>query len=378
MAALRQLIPIRANDVVRLKAVPTTGAAHLVSSTLQLTVPTSFSSFSTAAKLFQSSTWSTPWSMWSLLLLSSTAGIAAEKTNIGAMLSSPLVTMAITLTMCNIGMLPSSSPVYDIVLKYFVPLAVPLLLLDADLRKCFKSMKQLLKAFMVGALGTFLGTILAYTLVPMRTISKSADVAAALCSRHIGGAVNFIAISEITKIPAEIITAAIAADNVVVAIYFAFLFTVSIPDKRSAAEMVASSPSRNSFSLVPPPEPAKCPFPIFSRLGKENETESTEDPEVPAKDALAKIVTVNTTPNIEVSRESAGGITIERLLGALSLSFVICTVSQAVAMTMSWSAILVSSFIAITAATFLPNVVHPLSKSGGVIGVAFMQVNKVM
>jgi uncharacterized membrane protein len=46
----------------------------------------------------------------------------------------------------------------------FVPLAVPLLLLDADLQKCFKSTGTLLKAFLVGSMGTLIGTIIAYFL----------------------------------------------------------------------------------------------------------------------------------------------------------------------------------------------------------------------
>jgi uncharacterized membrane protein len=48
--------------------------------------------------------------------------------------------------------------------KVFVPLAVPLLLLDADLRKCFRSTGTLLKAFLIGSIGTLLGTLIAYSL----------------------------------------------------------------------------------------------------------------------------------------------------------------------------------------------------------------------
>lgn len=315
---------------------------------------------------------SNPWFIWSLLFVSSTAGIAAEKTSIGAMLSSPLVTMALTLVMCNVGLLPSVSPIYDTVLKYLVPLAVPLLLLDADLKRCFGSMKQLLKAFFVGALGTVFGTIIAYAMVPMHEIPESINVAAALCGRHIGGAVNFIAISEITKIPSEIVTAAIAADNVVVAIYFALLFTISTPDKISMAEMT-SSPRTTALS-IPVPSPPKCPFPIFSQVDK-NAAKSADEVQ-PLVDETQSLRNLSTT-EVRVSRTETvreGGITLERLLGAVSLSFIICTISQYTGKALSWSPILISSFAAVAAATFFPNVVFPLSKSGGIVGVAFMQV----
>ena len=57
------------------------------------------------------------WWIWSLLASTSSLGIVLEDTKIGAMLSSPLVTMGISLILCNLGVLPSSSPVYSIVLK---------------------------------------------------------------------------------------------------------------------------------------------------------------------------------------------------------------------------------------------------------------------
>lgn len=59
----------------------------------------------------------TNWWIWSLLATSSSLGIVLENTKIGAMLSSPLVTMGLSLLLCNVGILPSSSPVYSTVLK---------------------------------------------------------------------------------------------------------------------------------------------------------------------------------------------------------------------------------------------------------------------
>jgi hypothetical protein len=233
-------------------------------------------------------------------------------------------------------------------------------------------MKQLLKAFFVGALGTVFGTILAYAIVPMHSIPKSIDVAAALCGRHIGGAVNFIAISEITKIPSEIVTAAIAADNVVVAIYFALLFTISTPDKISMAEM--TSYPRTATLGIPAPSSPKCPFPIFSQVGIDEA--SSTDVVQPQVDVTQPTNNLSTT-EVSASRTETvrdGGITLDRLLGALSISFIICTISQSIAKALSWSPILISSFAAVAAATFFSNIVSPLSKSGGIIGVAFMQV----
>jgi len=70
-------------------------------------------------------------------------------------------------------------------MKKFVPLAIPLLLLDADLRKCIKVTGRLLRAFLVGAVGTVVGTLVAFLLVPMKNIVGGDKIASALCARHV-------------------------------------------------------------------------------------------------------------------------------------------------------------------------------------------------
>lgn len=52
-------------------------------------------------------------------------------------------------------------------------------------------------------------------------------IAAALCARHIGGAVNYVAVVEATSATPEAVTAALAADNVVTAVYFVVLLLLA-------------------------------------------------------------------------------------------------------------------------------------------------------
>ena len=136
-------------------------------------------------KALPAAVFTSEWQLWSVLSVMSTVGIVSEKTYIGSMLSSPIVTMVATLILANMGLIPASSPVYDIVMKKFVPLAIPLLLLDADLKKCIKVTGRLLKAFLVGAVGTVVGTLVAYLLVPMKNIVGGDKIASALCARHV-------------------------------------------------------------------------------------------------------------------------------------------------------------------------------------------------
>jgi hypothetical protein len=87
------------------------------------------------------------WGLWATLIVCGAAGLRAEKTEVGAKLSSPLVTMFLALFLVNIGVLPSDAPLYAAVNKFLVPLAVPMLLLGADLRRVFRDTGSLLLAF---------------------------------------------------------------------------------------------------------------------------------------------------------------------------------------------------------------------------------------
>lgn len=160
----------------------------------------------------------------------SAAGIALEqRTRIGKALSAPLATMAAALIFSNVGILPFQSSTYAVVNSYAVSLAVPMLLFDSNLQTIRKSTKpSLLLAFAIAAFATVVGTIVAF-----KFVAVGIPVSCALAARHIGGAINFVAVAETLKIPAQTVSAAIAADNVVVALYFAALFALAKPGNDS-------------------------------------------------------------------------------------------------------------------------------------------------
>jgi uncharacterized membrane protein len=165
-----------------------------------------------------------------VVLLLSTFGISLERRSVvGKALSAPLATMALALLIANLGVIPFSSPVYAAMNKYAVSLAVPMLLYDSNLRRVISDTGTVLIAFLVGALATVVGTLVAFPLLPMRAlgVNNGYKVACALAARHIGGAINFVAVAETMRIPGTVVSAAIAADNVVVALYFAFLFALA-------------------------------------------------------------------------------------------------------------------------------------------------------
>lgn len=133
------------------------------------------------------------------------------------------------LVLANTGVIPNHAPAYDVVIAFLLPLAVPLLLLTADLRRVITCTGRVLWCFLVGALGTTIGSVLAYTICPMASLGadNAWKMGAALMARHIGGAVNYVAVAGVLNIPGDLVAAGLAADNLMNAVYFAVLFAVA-------------------------------------------------------------------------------------------------------------------------------------------------------
>ena len=123
-----------------------------------------------------------------------------------------------------------------------LPLAVPLLLFSANLRVVFKSTGRLVPLFCFGSVGTLLGGVVGYAIVPLLSLGDEAwKVCAALTSRHIGGAVNYVAVANVLNVSPKVLGAGLAADNLSNVLYFALLFYLArdaeYKDEKSAAEV---------------------------------------------------------------------------------------------------------------------------------------------
>ncbi|PQQ20611.1 uncharacterized protein Pyn_13622 [Prunus yedoensis var. nudiflora] len=198
------------------------------------------------------------WGTWTALFATGAFGIWSEKnTKIGAALSGALVSTLIGLAASNLGIISSNAPAFSIVLEFLLPMAVPLLLYRADLRRVIKSTGALLLAFLLGSVATTVGTVVAYLLVPMRSLGQDSwKIAAALMGRHIGGAVNYVAIADALGVSPSILAAGLAADNVICAVYFSTLFALAskVPPEPSTSDdgigKDASSEPGNKLPLI--------------------------------------------------------------------------------------------------------------------------------
>jgi uncharacterized membrane protein len=172
---------------------------------------------------------SDPVGVWTGVFACAAFGLWAERRPWGANAGgAPLVSSLAALALANAGVMPTSSATYDAINGFLLPLAVPMLLFTADVRRVLRGSAKLLPCFVVGAAGTTLGTLAAYAAVPMGALGAEGwKMASALMARHIGGAVNFVAVANALEMTPSIMAAGLAADNLMNALYFAGLFALA-------------------------------------------------------------------------------------------------------------------------------------------------------
>lgn len=147
-----------------------------------------------------------------------------------AKVSGVIVALVIAMLLANIGILPVGCDLYDnVVWGIIVPMSIPMLLLQCDLKRIWSETGRLLLIFLVGAAGTIAGAFLAYYMLKgsfqdSRTLAK---VIAMMTGTYIGGSVNLVAIATQYECGAELTAAATVADNLLMAAYFFVLIAVS-------------------------------------------------------------------------------------------------------------------------------------------------------
>lgn len=145
----------------------------------------------------------------------------------GSRISGAVIVLIIAVCLTNFRIIPTSAPIFDdVVWGFAVPMAIPLLLLQSDLKKIMHETGPMLAIFLIGAAGTVAGVILGYELLK-NAISGLAGVAAMMAGSYIGGGVNFTALSATFEVDDTLISAATVADNLNMAIYFMVLLGVA-------------------------------------------------------------------------------------------------------------------------------------------------------
>ena len=136
-----------------------------------------------------------------------------------------IIALVGAMVLSNLKVIPTQSPVWDGVWNYVVPVAVPLLLFKADLKSIWSKSGRTFLIFNISAVGTVLGAFLAFFLVG-KWVPEAAKVAGMMTGSYIGGGINFAAMSAAFTTSGKVVSAAVVADNLNMAIYFFILLAI--------------------------------------------------------------------------------------------------------------------------------------------------------
>lgn len=164
------------------------------------------------------------WMLLAVMCASVAVSIYLEQTYTWASkVSGAVIALIIALILVNVGVLPTHAPLFDdIVWGYAVPMAIPLLLLQANMTKIWRETGRMLFVFLIGSAGTICGALLG-TVIFGSMIDGLPKVAAMMTGSYIGGGVNFVALADAFKTDGTLVSSTIVADNLNMAIYFLVL-----------------------------------------------------------------------------------------------------------------------------------------------------------
>jgi len=168
------------------------------------------------------------WMLIMIMFLSTGVAICLEQRyKWAAKISGAIITLIIAVALVNLGVIPTSAPVFDdVVWGYAVPLAIPLLLLKTNIRRIWKEAGRFLIIFLIGSCGTVAGAILG-TFLLGGYVEGIEGIAATMTGSYIGGGVNFTAVSDAFNVEPSLISATTVADNLNMAVYFAVLLGIA-------------------------------------------------------------------------------------------------------------------------------------------------------
>ena len=168
------------------------------------------------------------WVLMSVMMAAVAASIYLEQRYAWASrLSGAVIALLIALALVNTGIIPAHAVLYDdIVWGYVVPLAIPLLLLQTNIRRIWRETGRLLAIFLIGSVGTVAGAVIGCVLL-RTSIDGLPQVAAMMTGSYIGGGVNFTALADAFKVSGTLVSSTIVADNLNMALYFLILHGIA-------------------------------------------------------------------------------------------------------------------------------------------------------
>lgn len=175
--------------------------------------------------------------VWAVLIAIAGFGFWCERYPAGRKYSGVMLLITLAIVLSNLRIIPTQAPAYDTVWTYLVPVAIPLLLFQADLRRVFREAGKTLVAFFLGAMTVVLGVLLATFLIDLGV--ERDKLAGVFTGTYIGGSLNFAAVAAATEFQDRtLLSAAVAADNIITNLHL--LVIIALPGLAWAARWFPS------------------------------------------------------------------------------------------------------------------------------------------
>lgn len=115
------------------------------------------------------------------------------------------------MVLSSIGLVPSVSPAYDPIWAYVTPIAIPMILFNADIRRIGRESGRMLFMFLFACLGTMSGVVLA-SIIFHNNVPELHKVAAIFTGSQTGGSMNVAVMAEVFDISSTMFNAVYIAD----------------------------------------------------------------------------------------------------------------------------------------------------------------------
>lgn len=163
------------------------------------------------------------WMLWAAIVGGVALCIHLEQAKPwAARISGPVLVLVGAMLLSSCKLMPTSAPAYDVVGGFLVPLAIPLLLFKANLRRIWKDTGTMMAAFHVAVVGTLAGGFLAAVIYHDR-LESTPEIAGIMTASYSGGSVNFVAVKNSYELSDSIANPLIVADNFIMAGMFVML-----------------------------------------------------------------------------------------------------------------------------------------------------------
>lgn len=157
------------------------------------------------------------WTMWAVAVgITALAFYVEQRYKWGSKISSVLLALIASLILVNIGVLPTSSPVYSTIGNYILPLSIPLLLFQSNLRKIVKESGRMFLIFHVAAIMSVVGGIICGFIFRDTLAEQTAGYVAVEVGADIGGSVNLVAMASAFQVDESIMNASLIIGNLII------------------------------------------------------------------------------------------------------------------------------------------------------------------